>query len=170
MKRFIPSGSLVASIFVTSLLLVAVGGVGIAFAQEKAASDTDMQILRDKVNADKKLLIADNMELTDAEAKGFWPIYESYQKDLQTLDERLMKIIQSYADAYNNDNLTDRIAKQFSEEVIAIDEDEVKIRKAYLVKLAGVLPGRKTARYLQIENNIRAALRYELAAEIPLVK
>jgi hypothetical protein len=170
MKRFIPSGSLVASIFVTSLLLVAVGGVGIAFAQEKAASDTDMQILRDKVNADKKLLIADNMELTDAEAKGFWPIYESYQKDLQTLDERLMKIIQSYADAYNNDNLTDRIAKQFSEEVIAIDEDEVKIRKAYSVKLAGVLPGRKTARYLQIENNIRAALRYELAAEIPLVK
>jgi hypothetical protein len=170
MKQLIPGGSFVASIFVTSLLLVASGGIGIAFAQEKAASDTAMQILRDKVKADKKLLVSDNMELTDAEAKGFWPIYDSYQKDLQTLDERLMKIIQSYAEAYNNDKLTDRIAKRFSEEVIAIDEDEVKIRKAYSVKLAGVLPGRKAARYLQIENNIRAALRYELAAEIPLVK
>jgi hypothetical protein len=170
MKQFIPSGNFVASLFLMSFLLVAPGGIGIAFAQEKAASDIDMQILRDKVKADKKLLVADNMELTDAEAKGFWPIYESYQKDLQALDERLMKTIQNYADAYNNNKLTDQIAKQLSEEVIAIDEDEVKMRKAYSVRLAGALPGRKAALYLQIENNIRALLRYELATEIPLMR
>jgi hypothetical protein len=169
MKQFIPSRSFVTSLFVMLLLLVASGGIGIAFAQEKAASDINMQILRDKVKADKKLLVADSMELTDAEARGFWPIYESYQKDLQALDERLMKTIQNYADAYNNNNLTDQTAKQLSDEVIAIDEGEVKMRKAYSVKLAGVLPGRKAALYLQIENNIRALLRYELAAEIPLI-
>ncbi len=37
-----------------------------------------MQILRDKIKADKKLLVAMNMELTGSEAKGFWPIYEEY--------------------------------------------------------------------------------------------
>jgi hypothetical protein len=62
------------------------------------------------------------------------------------------------------------MAKKLYEEVLAIDEDEVKMRKAYAMKLAGVLPGKKAARYLQIENKIRALLRYELAAEIPLVK
>jgi hypothetical protein len=37
-------------------------------SQDKAADN--MQILRDKIKADKKLLVAANMELTDAEAKA----------------------------------------------------------------------------------------------------
>jgi hypothetical protein len=162
--------SFAVSIFITSSFLLASGRTSTVFAQERAASDTDQQILHDKLKADKKFLVATNMELTDAEAKAFWPIYDSYQADLQALDERLKKTILSYADAYNNNKLTDQTAKKLSEEVLAIDEDEVKMRKVYLVRLAGVLPGRKAALYLQIENNIRALLRYELAAEIPLMK
>ena len=139
------------------------------FAQDQSSSDANMQILRDKLKADKKLVVAANMELTDAEAKSFWPVYDSYQKDLQSLNERLKKAILGYADAYNNRTLTDEKAKQLADEVIAIDEQEIKIRKACAAKLAPILPGKKAARYLQIENKVRAALRYELAGGIPLV-
>jgi len=139
-----------------------------SFAQEKAA-DTDMQILLEKVKADKKLVVAANMELDEAEAKGFWPIYESYQKDLQTLNERLGKTILAYADAYNKKSLTDAQAKQLTNEALAIDQDEAALRKAYAGKLDRVIPARKAARYLQIENKIRAAIRYDLASGIPLV-
>ncbi len=42
--------------------------------------------------------------------------------------------------------------------------------KGYLVpKLSQVLPAKKVARYLQIENKIRAAVKLGLADEIPLV-
>jgi hypothetical protein len=140
------------------------------FGQATAAADTNMQILRDKVKADKKLLVAANMELTDAEAKGFWPVYEAYQKDLQSLNGRMKNAILSYADAYNNKTLTDEKAKQLSDESLAIDEQELKIRKTYAAKLSTVLPAKKTARYIQIESKIRAALRYELAGSIPLVE
>jgi hypothetical protein len=139
------------------------------FAQAPSSADSNMQILRDKVKADKKLVVAANMELTDAEAKGFWPVYEAYQKDLQSLNERLKKAIFSYADAYNNRTLTDEKAKQLADEALAIDEQEIKMRRACAAKLAGVLPGKKAARYMQIESKIRAALRYELAGSIPLV-
>ena len=37
-------------------------------------------------------------------------------------------------------------------------------------KLEKVIPGMKVARYMQIENKIRAVIRYELAASIPLVE
>ena len=37
----------------------------------------NMQILRDKIKADKKLVVAANMKLTESEAKGFWPVYEA---------------------------------------------------------------------------------------------
>ena len=138
--------------------------------QPAASADTNMQILRDKVKADKKLVVAANMELTNDEAKAFWPVYEGYQKDLQSLNERLKKTILSYADGYNNNTLTDDKAKQLADEVVAIDEQEIKMRKACAAKLTPVLPGKKVARYLQIESKIRAALRYELAGGIPLVQ
>ena len=139
-----------------------------AFAQEK--TDTNMQILLEKVKADKKLVVAANMDLSEAEATGFWPVYESYQKDLQGLNDRLRKTIIAYADAYNKKTLTDAQALQLTNEAIAIDQDEVQMRKAYAVKLAQVIPAKKVARYLQVENKIRAAIKYDLAGGIPLVQ
>lgn len=139
-----------------------------AFAQDKQ-TDTNMQILRDKVKADKKLVVAANMDLTDAEGKGFWPIYDAYQKDLQTINERIGKAVQTYADAYNSKALTDDQAKQLINEVLAIDQEELNLRKTYTAKLDQVLPGKKVARYIQIEIKIRAAIRYDLAGGIPLV-
>jgi hypothetical protein len=139
-----------------------------ALAQEKPA-DTNMQILLDKVKADKKLVVAANMDLNEAEAKAFWPIYDAYQKDLQPINERLAKTIVAYADAYNKKALTDDLAKQLTNEALAADQDELTLRKTYAAKLNGVLSAMKMARYIQIENKIRAVIRYELATGIPLV-
>ena len=139
-----------------------------ALAQEKPA-DTNMQILLDKVKADKKLVVAANMELNEAEGKLFWPIYDAYQKELQAINERTAKAILAYAEAYNNKALTNDLAKQLTNEALGIDQDELTLRKTYTAKLNGVLPPMKVARYIQIENKIRAAIRYELAIGIPLV-
>ena len=133
------------------------------------AQDTNMQILLDKVKADKKLVVAANMELTELEGKAFWPIYDAYQKELQVINERIGKTILAYAEAYNNKSLTNAQAKQLTDEVLAIDQDEITLRKTYAARLGRALPGTKAARYLQIENKIRAAIRYDLAAGIPLV-
>jgi hypothetical protein len=96
-------------------------------------------------------------------------IYDAYQKDLQDLNQRLVKIILAYADAYNKNTLTDEQANSLANAALAIDQDEVTMRKTYAAKLNGVLPGKKAARYLQIETKIRAAVRYQLADNIPLV-
>jgi hypothetical protein len=152
------------------LLAAVFAGPSLVIAQEKSTQDTNMEILRDKIKADKKLLVAANMSLTDAEVKGFWPVYDEYQKELQAINARLQKTIESYAEAYSANTLTDEGAKKLMDETSAIDEAEVKMRKTYATKLATVLPGKKVARYLQIENKVRALLRYELAAEIPLVE
>jgi hypothetical protein len=139
-----------------------------AFAQSQPA-DTNMQILRDKVKADKKLVVAANMNLNEAEGKAFWPIYDDYQKELQGLNDRLAAAIVGYADAYNKNTLTDEMATSLTNAALSIDQDEVTMRKTYAARLKGVLPGKKVARYLQIENKIRALVRYEMADNIPLV-
>ena len=151
-------------------LIVAFAFVGApGYAQDKSA-DMNMQILRDKLKADKKVLVAANMQLTDSEANAFWPIYDAYQNDLKAINARLGNAILAYADAYKAGPISDGAAKTFLDEAIAIDDAEAKLRKDYAAKLTNALPAAKAARYLQIESKIRAAIRYELAANIPLVE
>ena len=137
-------------------------------AQDKPADN--MQILRDKIKGDKKLVVATNMELTESEAKGFWPIYEQYQKDLQKINQRIAKLLESYADDNRKKSLTDDKAKKLIDEAMAIEQAEVNLKSTYAPKLGKALPVIKVARYLQIENKIRAVVRYDLAQGVPLVR
>lgn len=137
-------------------------------AQEQPADN--MAIVMEKVRADKKLVVAANMNLTEQEATGFWPVYESYQKEIATLNNRTRDAIKSYATAYNAGAVPDDVAKKLLGEVLAIEGAELDMRKSYVPKFEKVLPAAKVARYYQIENKIRAAIKYELAEGIPLVQ
>ena len=155
----------------TMVLGVVIGlcGVGsLGGAQDKPADN--MQILRDKVRADKKLLVATNMELTESEATGFWPIYEQYQKDLQKINRRLANLVESYAADFRSKSLTDDKARKLIDESVGIELAEAKLKSEYAPKLSKVLPAKKVARYLQIENKIRAVVKYDLASGVPPVK
>ena len=155
---------LISVVVLAAALIVPAG----ALAQDKPADNT--QVLLEKVRADKKLLVAANMDLTEDEAKGFWPVYEAYQKELQQLNGRLENAIKTYADVYEQGSVPDATAKQLLDEALAIEEAEVQLKRAYVPKLEKVLPMSKVARYLQIETKIRSAIKNELAAGIPLVK
>ncbi len=137
-----------------------------AISQEKPSDN--MQIVREKIRADKKLLVAENMQLTEAEAKAFWPVYDQYQDELFLLRARTAKLIKDFADAY--EKMSNETAKKLMDEFITIENLGPKLRQAYLPKFRKVLPEVKVVRYYQIENKIQAALYYELAANIPLMK
>lgn len=149
-------------------LAIAAGLAAPAIAQTTGTSNMDL--LRQKIHADKKLLVAQNLKLTDAEGTAFWPVYDAYQKDLEQLNQRLTTVITAYADAYNKGPVTNETAKKLLDDVLAIDEAESKLKSTSAKKILAVLPATKAARYIQIESKIRAAVRYELAAGIPLVE
>ena len=153
------------TLVLVGLVMVMVCAFTVA-AQEKPADN--MQILIEKVRADKKLLVSENMQLTEAEGKAFWPVYKQYQDELFLLRTRTVKLIKDYADAY--ETMNNNTAKKLLDEYTTIETLGPKLRQAYLPKFRKVLPEVKVARYYQIENKIQAALMYELAAKIPLVK
>ena len=154
--------------FGVAAMVMLSGYAPLALAQEKPADN--MQILRDKIKADKKLLVASNMDLTESEAKGFWPIYEQYQKDLQKLNQRIAALLDSYVDDARKKSLTDDKAKKLIDEAVAIDQAEANLKSNYAPKLSKVLPAIKVVRYLQMENKIRAVIKYDLAQGVPLVR
>jgi len=135
----------------------------------RGGKDKNLEILMQKVKADKKLLVASNMDLTEAEAKKFWPIYDSYQKDLERINQQLGGTIIEYADAYNNGSVPNDKAEKLLTQALDAEEAEVKLKQSYTDKLEAALSERKVARYIQIENKIRAAVKGALAERIPLV-
>jgi len=145
--------------------------LGLVFpAVAQTTSTTNMDILRQKVKADKKLVVAQNLKLTDAEGTAFWPVYDAYQKDLQQINQRLGAVIVAYAEAYNKGPVANDVAKKLLDEALAVDDAEAKLKGSYVPKILAALPATKAVRYIQIENKIRAAIRYELADGIPLVE
>jgi hypothetical protein len=78
-------------------------------------------------------------------------------------------MIKSYADAWNTKSMDNIKADRLTSDFLTLQRDEVRLMQSYVPKLKKALPSTKIARYLQIENKIRAIIRYELADAIPLV-
>ena len=153
-------------ILITALLVALLMPAALpVMAGEKPGS---MEALRDALKADKKAYIEQYLQLTQAEAKEFWPYYNSYQFDLQKINDRLIKLIDDYAQNYNN--LSDQDAVKMVNEYLAIERDQVKQKELYFRTLRKTLSAKKVTRFLQLENKIRALVQYELAARVPLIK
>jgi hypothetical protein len=153
---------------VASLLALALLGAACAGAQDLEVSSMD--VLRAQLDLDKKVVVEDNLILTEAQAAAFWPIYEDYQRELRALDERVVRLVNEYSEAYGASSITDAIAARLLAEAIALDEAEVDLRKRYAARLVAVIPPIEAARYLQIERKIRAVVEFDLADRIPLVE
>ena len=162
-------------------LLISLFG-GVAAAQDKPAEKPaekpaaqpgdkpadNLDVLREKLRADKRLVVAEALELTEKEAQAFWPVYNAYQSDMIAHYDRIFKLLDTYAGAYKS--MTDPIATQLLGEFMAIQTSYLNIITSYVPKFQRVLPPRKVARLYQVENKIRALVDYQFAQEVPLMK
>jgi hypothetical protein len=159
--------------FTAVLFFAAMIAAQSAWAEDKIADVTDMQALRAAVRADKKAFVASTLKLTDAEAKRFWPLYDTYQRVLDAANRRRVVAVEGLIGL--DKPISDLYARNLAVEVIAADEAEIKARRTIHNRLmrgvpTRILPPRKAARYLQLESKIRAVQAYDIAATIPLVK
>jgi Spy/CpxP family protein refolding chaperone len=159
--------------FAAILFAVAMVAGQTALAEDKIAEVTDMQALRTAVRTHKKAFVASTLKLTPAEEKKFWPIYDEYQRNLDMTNRRRVVAIQQLA--VGDAPESEIYAKRLVNELIVVDEAEVKARRALQNRLmravpSRILPPKKAARYLQLESKIRAVQAYDVAATVPLIK
>jgi len=148
-----------------------------ATAPAAAAAEADqpdvmaeMKSLQDQVKAGKRELVEQQMQLTEAQAAKFWPVYDDYQKALSLFNERRVNNILAYAKAWNAGPIDDATAEPLAKAALAIEKDEaVQMEKTY-DKAKKAVGASKAVRYLQMESKIRALVRFEQAAQVPLAQ
>lgn len=136
--------------------------------QARPAEPDQLAQVRTAVGADKRGYVASTLALTDVEAKRFWPIYDNYQRHLDTTVRRSSRLVEELV--ATDRPLTAANAKRLANELVAIDDEEAKDRRRLHNQLMRALPPVKALRYLQIENKARALRTYDVAAALPLVK
>jgi hypothetical protein len=147
------------------------GGVLLAQAQATAqagVTDKDIQLLRQDVRSQKKQIVAANMQLTDAEAEKFWPVYDQYTAEVRKLGDTRVALIKQYAQNY--DTLTDAQANDLMQKWGGLEESVAQLRLKYIPNFEKVVSAKKTALFFQIDRRLSLIIDLQLASAIPLVQ
>ena len=152
--------------FLCALGCVLALSINPVLAQDKGAPQLTSAEWLAKIQADKKGVVEKSLNLTPAEAKKFWPLYDKFQRELDVPHREYSLAVRDYIAAEKS--MTDANATRLARVVLAAQVTEAKMREKHFKEASKVLPGVKAARYMQIENKIQAIQRYETAKAIPL--
>jgi hypothetical protein len=126
-----------------------------------------IESVRSAMKADRQAVIADVMQFAEAEANAFWPLYRQYRAEMDTVGDGIKHLVIEYAGLYPD--VPDVRAKKMLKELADLEQKQVATRAKYLKKFAKVLPAAKALRFAQVESRLDLAVRFEMAAGIPLV-
>ncbi len=139
----------------------------VPFQQASAQTDQDLiEVARAVVSADRKTVVVAAMELTDDEAKDFWPLYRDYRSAMDKITDDRMKLVLDYAKLYPK--VPEVQAKELLNTYTTLEQKQVEKRNAYLKKFSKVLPAAKALRFAQVETRLDLLIHLNLAARIPI--
>ena len=157
-----------ASAALAAMLLISAPVTG--QAQEPSADEIKafIEAARAEMRASRDALLAANLQMTTAEADGFWPLYREYNNKKAALGDDRLKIIMDYANAYPE--VSDAIAKDLVDRSVKNSNALNKLKNSYVGKFGKVLPSTKLMRFLQIESRIDNLVDLEIQRAIPVVE
>jgi len=127
-----------------------------------------LELTREVLKAEKKAVVVEAMQLTEAESQPFWNLYNEYQTALYTVQNKRIEIIKDYAN--NFDSISDEKADELWIGSMKYKNELLKLKKSYYAKFKKVLSPGKAVRFMQLENKIETLIDAQLALEIPLVE
>lgn len=125
-------------------------------------------LLRADLASQKKALLSQAMNMTEHEKEIFWPIYEDYQKELETLGEVRTTMIKDYSE--HHASMSDKMAASLARRALDFEEKRLKLYRKYNGRIAKKLSPTLAARWLQAEHVINTMIDVQIVAELPLMK
>jgi hypothetical protein len=134
----------------------------------QALIDQSVALLRQDLRSGKKQAIAASLQLTDAQAIRFWPVYDQYSAELSKLGDQRYELIKEYANGFGT--LTDNQALSLVKRSLSLDEQVAQLRSKYVPIVNQVLPGTKTATFFQMDRYLNTLIDLKASGAIPVVQ
>ena len=131
-----------------------------------ARADDFIELLRKDVRSQKKQIIAENMDLSDAEAEKFWPVYDQYAAELSRIYDTNIALLNDYAENYSS--MTGEQAETYIRKRAEVEHSIMQLRLKYMPAFRKVLSGRETALFYQLDWRLGLAIDVELVQVPPI--
>lgn len=145
-------------------VMMAAGVAGTAMAQV----DNYVEMLRTDLKAKRQAIADAALDLDDAKATAFWPVYRKYLLELDAWSDKRYALIKDYA--ANFETMTDEKAKVLATTALSNQESRVKLLKKYFGEFSKVIGAADAARLIQVESAINNVIDLQIAAELPLIE
>jgi hypothetical protein len=149
-------------------IIVACISLSQTIAAQDESIDSDIEVLRANIRAEKMQLVTNEMQLSAEEAKSFWPIYREYNASLTKLNDQKVDLLKEYANSY--DKLTRAQVQSLAFRNFELQKARVELRETYFSKIAQAVSPQTAARFVQVEDRIDLLLNLQLAASVPMVQ
>ncbi len=139
-------------------------------AAATAAAPTQEQIVADfqkNLQAQRADVMAKGLTLSADQAAKFWPLYQQYQKEQDTIVEGQITATQAYAEHF--DKLTDADALAYVNALLERDVKMHDLRTKWLTKFQTVVPAHTAARAIQLDRRLSQIAQVKVSAQIPLI-
>jgi len=145
------------------LLIAVIGSVSV----QAQISSQELELVRSIFNSERKVLFAQNMQLSTQQAELFWPVYEAYEKEKSPIGNARVKLVKQLVE--DADKLTDAQIDALYKESFALTMKRMKLRKKYYGILKKKITTDVAARFLQLDEYVNTAISAQLYEGIPLV-
>jgi hypothetical protein len=143
--------------------------LAVLLAAPMAAQDPGVrEVALAAVSMERKAIVADRMQLTEAEGQEFWPIYNAYLGKHEELTRRLGDLVRQLARDF--ETLDDAKANDLLERYHEFREDRLELRWKTSKKLRKKIGARRAGRFYQLENKLDTLADMDLVANVPLVE
>ena len=129
-------------------------------------TDSDMQLLRQDLRAQKQKLIAQNLPMTETEAVKFWAVYNRYGDELRQINDEKYRLIKEYGEEWPA--MTNDQALIYIRRWLEVDQQVQQLRLKYVPEVSQVLPGKKAATFFQLDRRINMMIDIQLSSQLPL--
>lgn len=153
---------------ILAIALTTSGAIAQTSGTTQSDIDTDIALLRSDLQAKRTDIVAHSMQLTDAQAKAFWPLYRDYSHQQQVIGDQRVNLIKDYASQY--DTMDDAKAEMLMNRWLDYDEAKTKFRSQYYPQFRNAIGAKQAVKFFQIDQRLNLLLELKLASEIPIVQ
>lgn len=137
------------------------------FVAKAQTANEEVALMQSIYGVEKKMLIAEHMKITDAEATAFWQIYDEYEIARKEIGKKRYDVVADYAKNYSS--ISNEKATELANQTFAIYNEFTKLQKQTFKKMSKAISPVRAAQFIQAEIYFENIVRLSTTEQIPLI-
>ncbi|NME70101.1 hypothetical protein [Flammeovirga aprica] len=138
-----------------------------SYTSKVQGQNMDFETIKTLIKAEKRGVLKENMNLSEAEAEEFWPVYDKYEYEQSQLLNEQYALLKEYAESF--ETLDEKRTEELMNASFKLNKKEISLNQKYFKAMKKVVSTQTAARFVQIMGQLNTVIDLSMTQELPLV-